>query len=89
LPTNLADNARSLGAHVIECASYDDVVGALATAKDSNCTTVIYVQNDRLHGVPGCDSWWDVPVAEVSTMGSVQAARADWERARSRERFFF
>ncbi len=66
LPVNLALNALSLGAHVIECKSYDDVVRALDRAKLLSRTTVIYVQNDRYVSVPGYDSWWDVPVAEVS-----------------------
>jgi 3D-(3,5/4)-trihydroxycyclohexane-1,2-dione acylhydrolase (decyclizing) len=89
LPVDLAANARSLGAHVIECASYSDVVDALSVARSLDRTTVIYVQNDRLHGVPGYDSWWDVPVAEVSAMAAVQAARHEWEQERARERYFF
>lgn len=89
LPTDLAANARSLGAHVIECRSYDEFAAALERARAVECTTVIYVQNDRLHGVPGYESWWDVPIAEVSTSLSVQAARAEWESHRARERHFF
>ena len=38
-------------------------------------TTVIYVAVDPLQGVPGYESWWDVPVAEVSEQPAVQAAR--------------
>jgi 3D-(3,5/4)-trihydroxycyclohexane-1,2-dione acylhydrolase (decyclizing) len=89
LPVDLAANARSLGAHVIECASYDDVAAALQAARAVERTVVIYVRNDRLHGVPDYASWWDVPVAEVSDNPSVQAARADWEQQRGRERWFF
>ncbi|MCB9433092.1 MAG: 3D-(3,5/4)-trihydroxycyclohexane-1,2-dione acylhydrolase (decyclizing) [Ardenticatenaceae bacterium] len=88
LPVDLAANARSLGAHVIECATYDDFVTALKTAKTIDRTTVIYVRNDRYVGVPGYESWWDVPVAEVSTMHTVQAAREEWEENRAKERYF-
>ncbi|MCA9995876.1 MAG: 3D-(3,5/4)-trihydroxycyclohexane-1,2-dione acylhydrolase (decyclizing) [Anaerolineales bacterium] len=88
LPVDLAANARSLGAHVIECATYDDFVTALTTAKTMDRTTVIYVRNDRYVGVPGYESWWDVPVAEVSTMHTVQAAREEWEENRAKERYF-
>jgi len=49
---------------------------------------VIYIQNDRYEAVPGYDSWWDVPIAEVSTMPQVQAARTEWEAMRKRERYF-
>jgi len=88
LPVDLGLNAESLGARVIRCATTDDVVAALAEAKASDRTTVIYVRNDRYEGVPGYESWWDVPVAEVSQMPAVQEARAEWERMRARERFF-
>ncbi len=88
LPVDLAMNARSLGAHVIECQSYDDVVAALEAAKEIDHTTVIYVQNDRYMGVPGYESWWDVPVAEVSQLDSVNAAREEWAEMRAKERYF-
>ena len=89
LPVDLAANARSLGAHVIECDSYADFAAALQAARTQDRTTVIYIQNDRLHGVPGYESWWDVPVAEVSEMPAVGAARQMWEAMRARERYFF
>jgi 3D-(3,5/4)-trihydroxycyclohexane-1,2-dione acylhydrolase (decyclizing) len=88
LPVDLAANARSLGACVLECESYADVVSALKSARDMDRTTVIYVRNDRMHGVPGYESWWDVPVAESSTMPSVRGARGEWEAQRPRERYF-
>jgi 3D-(3,5/4)-trihydroxycyclohexane-1,2-dione acylhydrolase (decyclizing) len=89
LPVDLAANARGLGACVLECRSYSDVVSALESAREMDRTTVIYVRNDRMHGVPGYESWWDVPVAETSTMPSVREARSEWEEQRARERYFF
>jgi 3D-(3,5/4)-trihydroxycyclohexane-1,2-dione acylhydrolase (decyclizing) len=88
LPVDLAANAASLGAHLIRCRTYDDFVAALKAAQDTDRTTVIYIQNDRMHGVPGYESWWDVPVAEVSEMPAVQEARAEWETMRVKERHF-
>ena len=88
LPVDLPANARSLGAHVIECAGYDDVVAALETAKSIAKTVVIYVPDDRYLGVPGYETWWDVPVAEVSELDTVQAAREEWEEMRERERYY-
>ena len=32
--------------------------------------------------------WWDVPVAEVSELASVNAAREEWEEMRAQERYF-
>jgi 3D-(3,5/4)-trihydroxycyclohexane-1,2-dione acylhydrolase (decyclizing) len=88
LPIDLAANAKSLGAHVIPCETYDDFLRALETAKGIDHTTVIHIQNDRYVGVPGYESWWDVAVAEVSEMDSVKAARADYEKAVQKERYF-
>jgi len=89
LPVDFAMNARGLGAHVIECQTYDDFVKAIRESKKTDRTTVIYIQNDRRVGVPGYESWWDVPVAEVSEMDSVRKARKEWEENRKLERFFF
>ena len=89
LPVNYAMNARGLGAHVIECETYDDFVKAFKESKKTDRTTVIYVRNDRYVGVPGYESWWDVPVAEVSEMDGVKQARKEWEKNVKMERFFF
>jgi 3D-(3,5/4)-trihydroxycyclohexane-1,2-dione acylhydrolase (decyclizing) len=89
LPVDFAMNARGLGAHVIECKTYDDFVAAFKESKKTERTTVICIRNDRYVGVPGYESWWDVPVAEVSEMESVRKARKEWEKNRKLERFFF
>lgn len=81
-------NARSLGADVIECTTSDEYAAAIKTALKATKTTMIYIQNDRYIGVPGYESWWDVPVAEVSEMETVQEARKAWEIKRKEERYF-
>lgn len=88
LPIDLAKNAESLGAHVIRCKTHEDFVSALKHADASTETTVIHIENDRYQDVPGYESWWDVPVAEVSEMPSVQEARENWEKNVKQERFF-
>jgi 3D-(3,5/4)-trihydroxycyclohexane-1,2-dione acylhydrolase (decyclizing) len=88
LPVDLAMNARSLGAEVIDCQTYDKLLAALKTAKEIDHTVVIHCHNDRYVGVPGYHSWWDVPVAEVSEVDTVKAAREEWEEMRAKERYF-
>ena len=88
LPVDLAANAKSLGAHVIPCETYNDFLAALESAKGVDRTTVIYIQNDRYVGVPGYESWWDVAIAEVSEIDAVKTARADYEKAMQKERYF-
>jgi 3D-(3,5/4)-trihydroxycyclohexane-1,2-dione acylhydrolase (decyclizing) len=88
LPVDLAANARSLGAHVIECTTHADFVAAFEKVRTTDRTSVIYIQDDRYLGIPDYEGWWDVPVAEVSEMPSVQAARAKWATMRPQERYF-
>jgi 3D-(3,5/4)-trihydroxycyclohexane-1,2-dione acylhydrolase (decyclizing) len=88
LQIDFALNARSLGCHVIECVTRDDYVAALRAAREADRTTVVVIKNDRLHSVPGYESWWDVAVPEVSESASVQAARAAYEEMRAKERYF-
>ncbi len=87
LPTDLAANAASLGAHVIRAGTIDDVRQALADAKQIDRTVLIAVEVDRYEGVPGYESWWDVAVAEVSEVDTVQQARSEYEEARRQERW--
>ena len=90
LPVDLAANARSYGVDVIEIApgpdAIDDLRRAVATAKASDATTLIHVESDPLLGGPDGEGWWDVPVAEMSQVPSVQQARAKYESARSAQR---
>jgi 3D-(3,5/4)-trihydroxycyclohexane-1,2-dione acylhydrolase (decyclizing) len=46
------------------------------------------IKNDRLHGVPGYETWWEVAVPEVSELDSVRAAREEYEEMRAKERYF-
>ncbi len=64
------------------------MVQALQEAKTIDRTVVIHVHNDRYLGVDSYESWWDVPVAEVSDLDSVNAAREEWEQMRDQERYF-
>jgi 3D-(3,5/4)-trihydroxycyclohexane-1,2-dione acylhydrolase (decyclizing) len=86
LPVDFAANARSLGAHVLCAANATQFRSALASAREQSATTVIVVPVDRESRVGGYESWWDVPVAEVSTDASVRKARAEYEVARRKER---
>jgi 3D-(3,5/4)-trihydroxycyclohexane-1,2-dione acylhydrolase (decyclizing) len=88
LPIDLAKNAESLGAYVIKCKTYAEFVAALKEASNRSETTVIHIENDRYQEVPGYESWWDVPIAEVSEMPGVKEAREAWEKAKVKERDF-
>ena len=57
--------------------------GAARPRRREDSTVVLAIEVDRYEGVPGYESWWDVPVAEVSEVEAVKAARAAYERARA------
>ena len=86
VPVDLAANAASLGAVVYRVTDRATLDAALAAAREVDRTAVIYVQVDRNQGVPGYESWWDVPVAEVSEQPTVRAARARWEEGKMKQR---
>jgi len=85
---DLTANARSLGAHAVRVETTAQLAAALADARGADRTTVIVIECDAGRGVGSYESWWDVPVAEVSTMPAVERARAEYERGRARERDF-
>ena len=89
LPVDFAANAQSLGAHVLRPKSRADLIEALTEAKGIDKTTVIVVETDRNERVPSYESWWDVAVAEVSEVESVQKARKEYEEEKEKERYFF
>jgi 3D-(3,5/4)-trihydroxycyclohexane-1,2-dione acylhydrolase (decyclizing) len=86
LPVDLATNAQSLGAHVIRTKTVEELKGALAEAKEVDGTVVIHIPVDRYEGVPSYESFWDVPVAEVSEMDTVAAARMEYAKNKQAER---
>ena len=85
---DFAANAESLGARAIRACSADAIRAALETARHADRTTAIVIPVDIDHRVGGYESWWDVPIAEVSTIDAVQKAREEYERARKAERHF-
>jgi 3D-(3,5/4)-trihydroxycyclohexane-1,2-dione acylhydrolase (decyclizing) len=86
LPVDYAANAESLGARAIRACTPAAIREALEAARQSDRTTAIVIPVSREQQVGGYESWWDVPVAEVSTIDAVQDARAAYERARVAER---
>ncbi len=88
LKVDFEANAKSLGAHTIKAETLGDLKKALEEAKAQDRTTVIIVETDTAESVRGSESWWDVAVAEVSELESVREARAKYEEARKRERYF-
>ncbi|MCJ1713247.1 3D-(3,5/4)-trihydroxycyclohexane-1,2-dione acylhydrolase (decyclizing) [Curtobacterium sp. VKM Ac-2922] len=84
LPVDLAANARSYGVDVIEVQPGPDAIqdlrDAVRQAKANDHTTLVHINSDPLVYAPDGNGWWDVPVAQTSTLPSTQQARAAYEQ---------
>jgi 3D-(3,5/4)-trihydroxycyclohexane-1,2-dione acylhydrolase (decyclizing) len=89
LPVDFAANAASLGAWIARAKTADELQAALAAAREQRRTSVIVIETSYDQRVPGYESWWDVPIAEVSERDAVKAARRSYEEICKKERFFF
>jgi 3D-(3,5/4)-trihydroxycyclohexane-1,2-dione acylhydrolase (decyclizing) len=88
LPIDLAKNAESLGARVIRANGIKEFKAALAEARAADVTTVVHIETDPLAPVPSSESWWDVPVAQVSELPSTQQAYATYQERKATQRPF-
>jgi 3D-(3,5/4)-trihydroxycyclohexane-1,2-dione acylhydrolase (decyclizing) len=86
LPVDLAANAASLGVDVLVAQDGPGLETALRKAKAGDRTTVVHVETDPLVDAPSSESWWDVPVSEVSTLESTREARAVYDTWKPRQR---
>lgn len=86
LPIDLAANAASLGAEVIRVRTIPEFRAAIATSRASTRTTAIHIETDPLAPAPSSQSWWDVPVAEVSALSSTRQARTTYEAHKAQQR---
>ncbi len=89
LPVDFAANAASLGAWTARARTAEELKAALIAGRKQNRTSVVVIETSYDQRVPGYESWWDVPIAEVSDRDAVKAARKEYEEARKKERFFF
>jgi 3D-(3,5/4)-trihydroxycyclohexane-1,2-dione acylhydrolase (decyclizing) len=83
LPVDLAANAASLGAEVIRVTTAAEFNDAVKVAKANDHTTVIHVETDPMIYAPDSESWWDVPVSQVSALESTRQAYetyAEWKK---------
>ena len=85
---DFAANARSLGAHVCAARDIAQLREGLVEARRQTRSTVIVIETNAEKRAPGYESWWDVPIAEVSSVASVRQARRRFETAVKKEKFF-
>lgn len=91
LPIDLAMNAESYGVKVVRVApgpdSITDLTAAMKEAKaHQGGPVLIHINSDPLIYSPGGEGWWEVPIAEESTIESTKKALANYKDQKKRQR---
>ena len=80
-------HAASMGANAETVANPAELAEAFKRAKASNKTSVIVMKVDAYEGwTTEGHTWWEVGTPHVTDNAKVQAAHADWESSRSKQR---
>ncbi|HET8549954.1 MAG TPA: 3D-(3,5/4)-trihydroxycyclohexane-1,2-dione acylhydrolase (decyclizing) [Bryobacteraceae bacterium] len=88
VPVDFVALAAGLGACAVRAHTREDLERALAAMRSHPRTSVVVIEVDKEMRVPGYESWWDVPISEVSELASIREARAQYEKAVRRERHY-
>lgn len=88
LPVDFVKNGESLGVPSVRATTREEFAEAVRNMRNHGGTNVVVVETDFHSRVPGYESWWDVPVAEVSEVEDVQKAREEYETAVKKERHY-
>lgn len=86
VPVDFVALCTGLGARAVRAGTREELEGALEAMRGHDRTTAVVIEVDKEMRVPGYESWWDVPLSEVSEIESIRQARAEYERAVKKER---
>jgi 3D-(3,5/4)-trihydroxycyclohexane-1,2-dione acylhydrolase (decyclizing) len=86
VPVDFVALCAGLGAHTVRARTHAEVQSALKSCASEKRTTAIVIEVDKEMRVPGYESWWDVPISEVSEIESIRKARAAYEGVVAKER---
>ena len=89
VPVDFQKHAESMGARAIFASTSSEVKAALEQARKSDRITVVVIPVDPESRMPGLDTWWDVPVAEVSGAEKTKSTREKYEEATKKQRPVF
>ncbi|MDR2453517.1 MAG: 3D-(3,5/4)-trihydroxycyclohexane-1,2-dione acylhydrolase (decyclizing) [Bifidobacteriaceae bacterium] len=83
---DIAANAASWGLRVIQVQTIAEFRAAYREATRQPGPVMIHIETDLLGPNPPSNSWWDVPVAQVSDLASTQTALGEYRAAKTRQR---
>lgn len=88
LPVDFVKLAEGYGAKAVRARTFEEAEHAIAEMRLQRGTNVVVIEVDKEMRVPGYESWWDVPISEVSEIESIRKARATYEEAVRHERHY-
>lgn len=88
LPLDFVANAASLGAVAWRARSGDELRVLLDKAKQESRPVLICIETDPTPSSPESEAWWDVPVAQVSSLESTRTAYQQYVQAKARQRAY-
>jgi len=86
VPVDFHALGAGLGACAVRVTTHDELERALDNMRRHDRTSVVVIEVDKEMRVPGYESWWDVPISEVSEIESIRQARAQYEQDIKKER---
>jgi 3D-(3,5/4)-trihydroxycyclohexane-1,2-dione acylhydrolase (decyclizing) len=88
LPVDFVKIAEGMGAHALRANTHAELTAALAEMRAGDRTTVLVVRVDKHFQVGNYESWWDVPMSEVSGLETIRQAREKYNQAVKKERHY-
>jgi 3D-(3,5/4)-trihydroxycyclohexane-1,2-dione acylhydrolase (decyclizing) len=89
VPIDFKKHAEAMGAHAVLAQTAAEVTSAVKEARQRDGVSVVVVPVDPEKRMPSLGTWWDVPVAEVSTVEKTRQTRENYEKATQKQRSVF
>jgi 3D-(3,5/4)-trihydroxycyclohexane-1,2-dione acylhydrolase (decyclizing) len=89
VPIDFKKHAEAMGAHAVFAPTPAEITKAVQEAKQREGVTVIVAPCDPEKRMPGLGTWWDVPVAEVSSAAQTRKTRESYEKTTKKQRPIF
>lgn len=83
---DLVLHAAAQGALAERIGGISELAAALERARGADKSSVIVIDTDRTRSTSEGGAWWDLPVPEISTSATVQAARVTYVDMKRRQR---
>ena len=89
VPIDFVKHAEAMGAKATLAATPAEVTAAVRAAREHPGVSVVVIPLDPDKRMPGMGTWWDVPIAEISTAENTQQTREQYEAKTRAQRSVF